>query len=209
MKQPKVKICGMTQIEQVSSLVNLGVDAIGVILHANSPRLISMQRAQELRDKIPAFVSMVGVFVDCELSKINYYSEMIGLDLLQLHGDESSDYAAQLTKPYIKAIRAKNLKQVYEDVEHHFSARAFLLDPYVKGQHGGTGQRLPSDVWPKSDDVEASKLILAGGLSPDNLSDALVEFSPYAVDLNSGLEKSPGIKDLMKVEKCLTLVKNC
>ena len=206
-KHTKLKICGMTQEDEVFALVNLGVDAIGVILHAQSPRLITLEQAKILREKIPAFITMVGVFVDCEVSVVNEYATEIGLDLVQLHGAESHDYALQLVTPYIKAVRAKNIKQVKRDIVEHSSARAILLDPYVKGQHGGTGQELSVDVWPSTSFVDYPKMILAGGLSPMNLRKSLEQFSPYGVDLNSGLEHSPGRKNLKKVEECIAILR--
>lgn len=204
----KVKVCGMTQADQVESLVILGVSAIGVILHAKSPRIITVDQALEIRQRIPAFISMVGVFVDCPIEKVNDYSDRIGLDLVQLHGAESMDYASQLNTHYVKAIRAKNLEQVARDIECHPSARAILLDPYVKGQHGGTGKQLDTTTWPTSngDSNKQKKLILAGGLSVENLLTSVNKFKPYAVDLNSGVEISPGIKDIDSVAECLMIL---
>ena len=196
----KVKICGMTQADNVSGAIKLGVDAIGMILHADSPRTISLEQAKLIRSRVPAFVSLVGVFVDCDADKINHYSKQIGLDLIQLHGDESDQFAKQLTAPYIKAIRAKSPEQVIEAIEQYPNARALLLDPYVKGLHGGTGKQLDLSLWPQ----ETKKpLVLAGGLSDENVLAAVQTVSPFAVDLNSGIERSPGIKDLGLLEKAL------
>ena len=195
----KVKVCGMTQVDQVRDVVDLGVDAIGMILHADSPRKISLQQAKDIREVVPALVSLVGVFVDCELAKVEELAQSIGLDLLQLHGNESADYAAQLSTPYIKAIRAKSLQQVQADIDAHNQARAILLDPYVPGQHGGTGRQLNPSLWPSTD----KKLILAGGLSADNVAAAVETVRPYAVDLNSGVEESPGNKRPELVEQVL------
>lgn len=203
----KVKVCGMTQATQVAELVNLGVDAVGVILHANSPRVISIEQAELIRAEIPAFISMVGVFVDCKIETVNTYTQQIGLDLVQLHGSETNSYASELNTQYIKAIRAKDVDQVTNDIKQHPNARALLLDPYVKGQHGGTGQQLDESVWPNKDDrTVKQKIILAGGLSADNLSHSLKTYQPYAVDLNSGIEVSPGLKDMKLVAKCLTIL---
>ncbi len=203
----KVKVCGMTKASQVAELVELGVDAIGVILHANSPRLTSLDQAHSIRAEIPAFISMVGVFVDCENETVNAYANEIGLDLVQLHGSETNDYASKLDAPFIKAIRAKEASQVVHEIKQYPSARALLLDPYVKGQHGGTGQQLDKSVWPNHEGrAGMQKIILAGGLSADNLSHALQTYQPYAVDLNSGVEMSAGIKDMNLVHKCLTIL---
>jgi len=196
----KVKVCGMTDADNVRSAVSLGVDAIGMILHANSPRTITLEQAQLIRQKVPAFVTLVGVFVDCDASKINELSEQIGLDLVQLHGVESDAFGQQLNRPFIKAIRAKTAEQVNDKVNQYPNARALLLDPYVKGQHGGTGKRLDHALWPQECKKE---LILAGGLSPTNVRPAVDELSPFAVDLNSAIETEPGVKSMALLESAL------
>jgi len=196
----RIKVCGMTQPEQARQLVALGVDAIGVILHADSPRIATLEQAKKIRQQIPAFVSLVGVFVDCQADKINQYSEEIGLDLIQLHGVESNQFGLSLNRPFIKAIRAKTLEQVENDVSQYPDARALLLDPYVKGQHGGTGKQLDLSLWPKVDKA----LVLAGGLSASNVAEAVDAVAPFAVDLNSGVEVSPGVKDIELVRQAIS-----
>ncbi|MBX2848492.1 MAG: phosphoribosylanthranilate isomerase [Acidiferrobacterales bacterium] len=205
MSKTKVKVCGVTQATQVAELVDLAVDAIGVILFADSPRLVTEEQAIAIREKIPAFITMVGVFVDCDLTQVDEYSKRIGLDLVQLHGAETPDYAQALNVPHIKAIRAKTAEQVYQEIVDHSAARAILLDPYVAGKHGGTGQQLDSSVWPTglAGELDSPKLILAGGLSPENLISSVQKYQPFGVDLNSGVEKAPGIKDIKLVADCL------
>lgn len=189
----RIKVCGMSQPDNVRAAIDCGVDAIGMILHANSPRKISLEQAQAIRQVVPAFVSLVGVFVDCDAQKINYYSEQIGLDLVQLHGNESNDLGCSLQRPFIKAIRAQSVEQINKEVINYPDARALLLDPYVKGQHGGTGKQLDLQLWP----VDASQpLVLAGGLSNVNVREAVQSVSPFAIDLNSGIEDSPGVKNI-------------
>jgi len=190
----------MTDPSNARSAIELGVDAIGMILHAQSPRTIGLKQAQLIREQVPAFVSLVGVFVDCNAEKINQYNAEIGLDLIQLHGNESDEFGQALDAPFIKAIRAKNTKQVIESVSQYPNARALLLDPYVKGQHGGTGKRLDLSLWPKTTE---KALILAGGLSAENVNSAVESVCPFAVDLNSGIESSAGIKDIALLEKAL------
>jgi len=196
----RIKVCGMSQPDNVSAAINCGVDAIGMILHADSPRVITLEQAKAIRSVVPAFVSLVGVFVDCDAQKINLYCEQAGLDLVQLHGSESNCFAKQLSKPFIKAIRAQSKEQLDEQVQQYPDARALLLDPYVKGQHGGTGKQLDLALWP----VKAEQpLILAGGLSNDNVNDAVRAVSPFAVDLNSGIEDSPGLKNINLLEQAI------
>ncbi|MCL4171299.1 UNVERIFIED_CONTAM: hypothetical protein GTU68_040269, partial [Idotea baltica] len=156
--------------------------------------------------QVPAFVTLVGVFVDCDAEQVNNYASQISLDIVQLHGAESEQYAAQLNTPYIKAIRAKSPDQVAQEITQYSSARALLFDPYVRNQHGGTGQQLNPDLWPVAHKNTVQRLILAGGLSADNLLTAVAQFSPYAVDLNSGVEDSAGIKNIDQVAQCLRML---
>jgi len=192
----------MRDVEQVEHAVACGVDAIGMILHADSPRTISVQQAQLIRDVVPSFVSLVGVFVDADRELIEQSIELIGLDILQLHGNETELFAQTLSRPYIKAIRAKSAEQVEHECQQFPTARSLLLDPYVKGQHGGTGQVLEQGLWPDS----SRPLILAGGLSADNVAERILHFRPYAVDLNSGLENQSGAKVAELVTKAVNQV---
>jgi len=191
----------MTDVAQVEKVVSLGVDAIGMILQANSPRLISLKQARLIRDVVPPFVSLIGVFVDAEREQIESCIDAVGLDCIQLHGLETDALGQTLSRRYIKAIRAKTAEQVDQDCTKFPNAQAILLDPYVKGQHGGTGQTLGLDLWPR--DKVTQPLILAGGLSADNVAMRIRQFLPFAVDLNSGLEVEPGVKDLGLVAKAI------
>lgn len=197
----KVKVCGMTRPSEVRSAVDLGVDAIGMILYAKSPRQIDMKVAQAIRQEVPAMVSLIGVFVDADANFINHYISQIGLDLVQLHGGETNHFGSALQAPFIKAIRAKNKQQMERDIALFPSARALLIDPYVEGQHGGTGQQLDATLWPTS---ISQKLILAGGLSAQNIASACELTKPFAVDLNSGIESAPGRKDSSKLTATLS-----
>jgi phosphoribosylanthranilate isomerase len=197
----RVKVCGMTQPEEVRAAVDLGIDAVGMILFAQSPRLIDLKVAQAIRLEVPAFVSLVGVFVDADASLINHYISEIGLDLVQLHGAETDQFGCALQAPFIKAIRAKSRQQVAIDTALFPNARALLLDPYVAGQHGGTGQQLEPTLWPTS---VSQRLILAGGLSAENIVKACELTSPFAVDLNSGVESESGRKDSSKLAAVLS-----
>lgn len=192
------KICGICRPEDARQAVQLGVDAIGLILHADSPRLINHEQAKIIRQQVPAFVSLVGVFVDADPEQIHTAVQQIGLDLIQLHGDESADYARALGLPYIKAIRAKTASQVLTVANQYEGARALLIDPYVQGRHGGTGKTLNFDLWPSSVAIHRP-VILAGGLSAENLTQAITQTQPFAVDLNSGVESAPGIKSATKM----------
>lgn len=204
LKRTRIKFCGMTQAEQVTAAVAYGVDAIGVILHADSPRSISIEQAQKIRDVVPAFVSLVGVFVNADKQFIEQAVDSLKLDLIQLHGDESDEFGKQLSRPFIKAIRAKNAQQVAADVAKFPTANAILFDPYVKGQHGGTGQTLDTQLWPQE---HHQSLILAGGLSADNVGARVSQLRPFAVDMNSGLELAPGDKSVELMRSAIIAVR--
>ena len=196
----RVKICGMSDPDNVRQVIACGVDAIGMILHANSPRKISLEQAKAIRQVVPAFVSLVGVFVDCDVETINHYSDQAGLDLIQLHGNETNEFGKQLYRPFVKAIRAQSADQINKQAGLFPDAKALLLDPYVKGQHGGTGKQLDLSLWP----TKASQpLILAGGLSSENVGNAVQSVGPFAVDLNSGIEDSPGMKNISLLEQAI------
>ena len=214
LQRTRIKICGMTSASQVADAVKLGVDAIGVILHANSPRTISLEDAQAIRAVVPAFVSLVGVFVDADKGYIEHAISVLKLDLIQLHGDESDEFACTISRPYIKAIRAKSSEQVISDIEKFPNASAILLDPYVQGQHGGTGQTLNTDLWPhslakaQSPEPHSQPLILAGGLSVENVGERVSQLAPFAVDMNSGLENSPGDKNSQLMLSAINAVRH-
>ena len=200
MARTRIKLCGMTDASQVQQAVDLGVDAIGMIVRANSPRVVSLEQALAIRAVVPAFVSLVGVFVDASAAEINAAVTQMGLDAVQLHGDEPPEILTDVAAPSIKAIRARDSDTVRQGLARFSQSRAILLDPYHQSQHGGTGLRLNESLWPSSsDNPHNAKLILAGGLSPDNIYDSLTLFRPYAVDFNSGLERSPGNKDIVRV----------
>lgn len=196
----KVKVCGMTCVQNVEQVVDLGIDAVGMILHANSPRTINLQRARLIRTAVPAFVSLVGVFVDCDARTVNQMAETIQLDLIQLHGSESNQFGAALLRPFIKVIRPTDALHLQHELGLYPAASALLLDPYVEGRAGGTGQQLDHNLWPAQ---AQQKLILAGGLGPGNVAQACAALRPYAIDLNSGVESAPGIKDPARVTAVL------
>ncbi|WP_353412309.1 phosphoribosylanthranilate isomerase [Arenicella sp. 4NH20-0111] len=193
----RIKVCGMKSPDEVQSAIKLGVDAVGIILHANSPRLATVEEAKHIRAVVPAFVTLVGVFVDADESLVSDYYNDIGLDLIQYHGCESPDMIEALNLPFVKAIRAQSRGQVEREAQAYPGAQAILLDPFVSGVHGGTGKVLSADLWPTQSLKQ--KLVLAGGLSPDNVGNRVGSLKPYAVDVNSGVELSPGRKSMEKL----------
>ena len=206
MNRVRVKFCGITRVEDATRAVSLGADAIGVIFHSDSPRNVSLEQAKGIRLCVPALVSLTGVFVTQSTDEISEITEQVGLDLIQLHGRYTNQQARALPRPFIKTIRCKSAEQVQHEEQAYPDARALLLDPYVKGKPGGTGEQLPSHLWPN----QANKaLILAGGLGPENLAESIRELSPYAVDINSGVESQPGVKDAELMARAMRAVKGC
>ena len=192
----RVKICGITRIEDALTAVDHGADAIGLVFYGPSPRNVSINQAVKIANRIPAFVSVVGLFVNAEPSFINEVTSKVKLDILQFHGDESPEQCARYKFPFIKAIRVKadtNLVQYEKDFSE---AKALLLDAYIDGAVGGTGQVFDWNLIPKQ---LIKPIILAGGLNVTNVAHAIQKVSPYAVDVSGGVEASKGIKDAEKI----------
>ena len=193
-----VKICGITQSQDASVAVRLGVNALGFIF-AHSPRQITPQRAREIIDTIPPFVKTVGVFVNEEYAAIRTVKDYCGLDLVQLHGDESPDFCHALMPYTIKALRIKDASSLHSIQAYRRKVRALLLDTYSKYGAGGTGKTFDWKLAQKINKL-GMPIILSGGLGPSNIVSAISTVKPYAVDVNSGVEESAGKKNpiLMK-----------
>lgn len=192
----RVKICGITRIEDAQAAVEAGCDAIGLVFYEPSPRFVSLERAQKIVASIPPFVNTVGLFVDAEPSYIQQVLQHVRLDLLQFHGDESAQECQQFGVPYMKAIRVQpdtNLLQYAKEFEQ---AKALLLDAFIEGVPGGTGQKFDWNIIPKALPIP---VVLAGGLTPENVSEAIEQVNPYAVDVSGGVEIKKGIKDAAKI----------
>lgn len=194
----RVKICGITHRDDALHCANAGADAVGLVFYAASPRAVGVDQAAGIVDSLPAFVSTVGLFVDADKEQIDAVLREVKLDCLQFHGSETVAYCEQFDRPYIKAIRMENDTDVAALAREYHSARALLLDAYVAEVPGGTGQtfnweRVPGDC--------EKPLILAGGLTPENVAEAIRIARPYAVDVSGGVERAKGIKDVVKIEK--------
>lgn len=207
MTRTRIKVCGMTDVTQVEQAVALGVDAIGMILHADSPRQISLDEAVAIRKVVPEFVSLVGVFVDAPDSKVKQYVEEAELDIIQFHGQEDTTRLQAHACRHIKAIRAQSAEQVKRSIELYPDTRTFLFDPFVDGQHGGTGKLLDPSVWPRETN-SPHRFILAGGLSEKNVFDRIRLLRPFAVDVNSGIEDGPGHKNINRLQEFINQVRD-
>ena len=205
MHRTRIKICGITNLQDAKVVIDEGVDAIGLVFCENSPRYINISKAKEIVENTMPFVNCVGLFVDAEKEYINDVLKEVALDTLQFHGQESEQACALYNKPYIKAIRMNENINLSEEVEKYFSAHALLLDTYIEGLPGGTGIVFDWDLIPKD---MAKPIILAGGLNASNVKDAIKKISPYAVDVSGGVEAEKGKKDPSKIKEFINEVMN-
>ena len=194
----RLKMCGMTRIEDINHAISLGVDAIGLIFYQGSSRYVSIERAKKLLHKIPAFVDVVAVFVQPEESFVRQILIDLPIQWLQFHGDESPMFCEQFARPYIKAISAISDDVISRAAEQYNSATALLLDTPSTTSRGGCGKAFDWTIIP---DNLKMPIILAGGLDALNVQSAVLSCAPYGVDVCSGIESSAGIKDLEKMRQ--------
>ncbi|TXR54950.1 phosphoribosylanthranilate isomerase [Reinekea thalattae] len=192
----RIKMCGMTRSEDVEAACQAGADAIGMIFYPPSGRYIEVSQAEKLAQHVSLAVDKVALFVNPEVNFVNDVVAATGADILQFHGDESAEFCQQFGRRYIKALRVKSAAEVAEKIAEHHQADAIMLDAYVKGVPGGTGQQFDWSMTPES---IRHKLFLAGGLNADNVGTAIQALRPYAVDVAGGIEQAPGIKDIDKI----------
>lgn len=198
------KICGITRIEDALSAVEAGADALGLVFYAKSPRAVTVQQARSIIAALPPFVTTVGLFVDATRCELGEILDAVPLDLLQFHGDESPADCEGYHRPYIKALRVKPGDDIAAQVARFKNASGVLLDTYVSGVPGGTGEAFDWSLVP--DDL-AKPVILAGGLSAANVAQAIARVRPYAVDVSGGVEIAKGIKDAEKIRAFMRAVK--
>lgn len=204
-RRTRIKVCGITRLEDAKTAVAAGADALGFIFVETSPRHSDPELVREIIRQLPPFVDTVGVFVDADPIHVEEIAQFCRLDLVQLHGSESPGYCSSLAVGVVKAFRvgpgfSDSLLSPYAE-----SARAFLLDTYDPAMAGGTGK---SFDWDLVQELGATRpLILAGGLNPENVARAIERVRPYAVDVNSGVESAPGRKDMVRLERFVRLVR--
>jgi len=198
----RVKICGITNLEDALIAADLGADALGFIFAKGSPRKITTDKAMNIIDKLPPFIVSVGVFVDSPIEEILSIIEQTGIQCVQLHGNESPSEYSKINIPVIKAFRVDD--NFRTDTLLRFPATAYLLDTFVKGRAGGTGKTFD---WNIAAAAKAyGKIILAGGLTPENICDAIKKVEPYGVDISSGIESAPGKKDKLKLQQLFAAI---
>jgi len=201
----RIKICGITRKQDVHAVVNCGANALGLVFYEKSPRHISVQQAVSLVNEVPPFVTVVGLFVNPKVDYVHEVLAAVPLGLLQFHGEEDPEFCSQFGKPYLKAIRVKPGVDLVECAARYADAQGLLLDAFVEGTQGGTGESFDWSLIPHDLTLP---VILSGGLNAENVAAAVGQVRPYAVDVSSGVEAAKGIKDAAKIAAFITEVKN-
>ena len=200
----KVKICGITTLEDALTAIEAGADALGFVFYSASPRHVSPEQAADIIRKLPPFVQTVGLFVDEKMTVVNAIADHCRLDLIQLHGEETPAYCESVNRRVIKAFRVKDISTLDLMVPYHVSG--YLLDAWSPDAHGGTGQVFNWDIAAEAV-LGGRNIILAGGLTPENITESIRKVHPYGVDVSSGVEYAPGRKDAFKVRRFAELAK--
>ncbi|MGH1373526.1 MAG: phosphoribosylanthranilate isomerase [Cellvibrionaceae bacterium] len=200
----RVKICGITSVDDAVAVCGAGADAIGLVFYAKSPRNVSIEIAAEIARSVGPYCTVVGLFVNAEAEFVNRVLGRVGLHVLQFHGDETDEYCRQFQRPFYKAIRMKEDLDVNVAMAKFPSAVAILLDAYRPGVPGGTGETFD---WQRVPREAKLPIVLAGGLTPDNVSSAVSATEVYGVDVSGGVEAQPGKKDSEKVRAFLRRAK--
>ncbi len=193
----RVKICGITRVEDALAVAKRGADAIGLVFYEKSPRHVSIEKAAQLASALPPFVTVVGLFVNASAKAVRETLDSVSLDVLQFHGDETPAFCEQFHKPYLKAIRVKPGVDLLQCAALFHSAQGLLLDAHVEGIPGGTGAVFDWTLIPANLPLP---LILSGGLDVENVAAAIRQVRPYAVDVSSGVEAGRGINTLKGIK---------
>ena len=193
---PKIKICGLTRLEDAQAAAELGADAVGLVFYAKSKRCVDVAQAAEIVAALPPQVAKVALFVNESAEQICRILGTVPIDVLQFHGDEAPEFCRQFGKPYWKAVRVQSAQDIAEAAGRYADAAALLLDAHIEGQYGGTGQVFDWRLLPETMPLP---WILSGGLNPGNVAAALQQTGAAWLDVSSGVEQAPGIKnrDLM------------
>jgi phosphoribosylanthranilate isomerase len=202
----RIKICGIREPSDAAFAADAGADAIGVVFHGPSSRNVGIDGAREIARALPPFVALVGLVVDMPADDIRRMLAALPLALLQFHGDpayETDDFCAQFGRPYLKALRVKPGDDLLQSFGSYRGAAGMLVDAYRPGIAGGTGETFDWDLLPSQHDV---RLVLSGGLTPENAGEAIARVRPWAVDVSSGVESAPGVKDRARISAFIDAV---
>lgn len=200
----RVKICGITSLQDALTAVEAGADALGFVFFKESPRHIFPEQAAQIISQLPPFVQMVGLFVNEETTTVNEIANLCRLDLVQLHGDETAAYCREITRRILKAFRVRSMNSL--EAIRDYQVAGYLLDTFSPSFYGGTGTSFNWEI--AAEAVKRhQRIILAGGLTPDNVTEAITQVRPWAVDVSSGVETTPGTKDHQKMRAFIRNVK--
>lgn len=200
----KVKVCGIRSLEDALAAAEYGADALGFVFYGKSPRYIEPEEAAAIIEKLPPFVTPVALFVNAHEDSVRAVIRVTGIEVIQFHGDERPDYVSSFSQRTIKALRIKDEQSIAD--MHSYDVNAILADAYSPDAYGGTGKTFN---WDLLSGIQASeRIILAGGLGPENVAEAIRKVSPYAVDVSSGVEASPGVKDHDKLRRFIEEAKS-
>jgi phosphoribosylanthranilate isomerase len=192
----RIKICGLTQLEDVIAAVHSGANALGLVFYEKSPRYVTLPQAIELTEVVFPFVTIVGLFVNPTAESVREVLKYVPLDVLQFHGEETPEFCSQFGRPFLKAIRVRKGIDLEKYAVDYDGAQGLVLDTFVEGTHGGTGHAFDWSLIPHDLPLP---VILSGGLNHSNVASAIKQIRPYAVDVSSGVEVSKGIKDAEKI----------
>ena len=201
----RVKICGITRAEDALAAAEQGADAIGLVFYSRSPRAVDIEQAKLIVGALPPFVTVVGLFVDPAPAQVRTVLDEVSVDVLQFHGNEPAELCKGFGRPYIKAVPMRDDVDLFAVACDHVSAQALLLDTFMSGIPGGTGV---SFDWSRIPPNLDKPLILAGGLTPENVANAIGLVNPYAVDVSGGVEAEKGIKDASRIAAFIREVKS-
>lgn len=193
---PRIKICGFTRPEDAAAAAELGADAVGLVFYEKSKRAVSIETAQRIVRALPPFVGVVALFVNEEAARIEEILAQVPIDIIQFHGDEPPEFCRCFARPYIKAVRVQNTADIIAALETYPDARAVLFDAHIEGEYGGTGHSFDWRMLPQNLN---GHWILSGGLTPDNVAEAVRITGAQTVDVSSGVESAAGIKSVAKM----------
>jgi len=202
----RVKICGITSVADAKLAADAGADAIGLVFFAASKRNVTLEQARKIVQSLPAFVSSTALFVNPSIELVQEVISKTKVDLLQFHGEETVKFCEQFSRPYIKAVKIKNSLDFLEIASQYGSAQAVLFDTFVQGIAGGTGESFDWQLLNKQAQPPPPPIVLAGGLSAENVSEAIAITQPWAVDVSGGVEIEAGIKSAIKIKDFIKAV---
>lgn len=204
MPRIRVKVCGITRPEDGIAAAQMGADAVGLVFYPPSGRYVTTEQARAIVAALPPFVSAVGLFLDASAEDVRSALEEVPAMSLQFHGGESAEYCRLFGRPYIKSVPMGEAVDIDRYLDRYAEAAGFLVDSHRGGEAGGTGETFD---WTRLPTNPGKALVLAGGLTPENVSSAIGQVKPYAVDVSTGVEREKGIKDPAKLEAFMRGVK--